>query len=70
MDRIKELEKEIELLKQLIELQQTLDNLKQKNVPVYPYYPPIYPYPITPYPITPYPTWTGCGDIHQQYRQW
>ena len=59
MDRIQELEKEIELLKQIIELKEKVKQLEaEKQQPIYiPYYPYTQPYPYNPYPLSPWGTW-------------
>ena len=66
MDNIKQLEREVELLKEIIQLKERNMELEKTYIPQYPVYPyPIYPQtPVNPYPII---TWTGstadCNTI-------
>lgn len=64
MDKIKELEKEIEYLKKIIELQRELIKANQQPIPQYPNYP-WQPYINTPY--EPIKIWysNGIGSLNQ-----
>lgn len=66
MDNIKQLEREVELLKELVELKEKVLEL-EKNVPSYPGFP---VYPTTPYPYQPftYPWITNTDHTTYYYR--
>ncbi len=53
MDNIKQLEREVELLKEIIQLKERNMELEKTYIPQYPVYP------TYPYPSYPYPTITG-----------
>ncbi len=65
MDNIKQLEREVELLKEIIRLKERNLELQKNYIPYYPQSYPYNPNPYCPNPITPYPiiTWPdGTGN--------